>query len=121
MFKKYCQNHRAISCFICKLNKVHLKCNKFDTSTYEKILSENQQLICIKCKDGIFPFQTLTGDQFIATAAKGINISIISKTFSKKLIILNMILTMMKMHLLYTDSTYTASILNPISGIGEGG
>ena len=50
--KNIAKNHRAITCIICKY-KVH-----------------------IKCKESIFPFQTLTGDQFIATASKGLNINV---------------------------------------------
>ena len=73
--KNIAKNHRAITCIICKY-KVHFKCNKLDASTYDKILRENQQTICIKCKESIFPFQTLTGDQFITTASKGLNINV---------------------------------------------
>ena len=65
------KNHRFINCNICNF-RVHIKCNKTDLKTYEKI-NDSDTIFCIKCQEEIIPFQKLTDYQFYATSKKGIN------------------------------------------------
>ena len=74
-------NHRFIKCSICNY-KVHIKCNKTDTKTYELMTKNTEPQFCIKCKEDIIPFQRITDQQFFATAEKGINKDIEGLNFS---------------------------------------
>ena len=69
--KTIAKNHRNIQCFYCSA-KVHIKCNKTDVKTYNKINKENQQIMCINCQTENIPFQNLTDLQFCAVN-KGLN------------------------------------------------
>ena len=46
---------KFIKCNICNYN-VHLKCNKIDLKTYEKILLNDETMVCLKCNEEILPF-----------------------------------------------------------------
>ena len=63
--KTIAKNHRIIDCQICN-SKVHIKCNKTDVKTYNKIKSDNLPEICFLCQTNILPFQNLTNTQFTA-------------------------------------------------------
>ena len=47
--KTIAKNHRFIHCQTCKA-KVHIKCNKIDAVTYNKIVEENLPQYCLNCK-----------------------------------------------------------------------
>ena len=57
------KNHRAIRCCICNY-KVHIKCNKTDKKSYEKLEKTKDPCICIACKEENLPFSKLTDEQF---------------------------------------------------------
>ena len=65
------KNHKAIRCSICNY-EIHIKCNKTEVKDYKKINDEDI-FFCIKCKEEILPFQSLTDQQFFVTSVKGIN------------------------------------------------
>ena len=71
--KTIAKNHRKIRCYNCNY-RYHIKCNKTDVETYNKIKHIPQ--LCIICYENSLPFQTLTDDQFIATVTKGSNSTI---------------------------------------------
>ena len=48
--KTIAKNHRNLKCILCSRN-VHIKCNKTDVKTYNKIIIENQS-ICIQFSAG---------------------------------------------------------------------
>ena len=56
------KNHKIISCNICKF-EIHIKCNRIDDKTYEKIKIKKLTQICIKCKEDNIPFQSLNNQQ----------------------------------------------------------
>ena len=78
-YKTYCgictrtigKNHRYILCKSCN-SKAHIKCNKTDVKTYNKIIKEKHSVICIKCKVDNIPFQHLSDLEFSAVN-KGLN------------------------------------------------
>ena len=53
-YKKIGVNHRHIKCSICQF-KIHIKCNKTDLKTFEK-LKNDETAICLKCKTENIPF-----------------------------------------------------------------
>ena len=65
-------NHKFIKCSICNY-RVHIKCNKTDSKSYEIIIKKQEPQICIKCQEESIPFQKLTDQQFFATSEKGVN------------------------------------------------
>ena len=65
-------NHKTIKCSICNY-KIHIKCNKIDDVTFEKMKVNLDLFLCLKCKEDIFPFQKLSDEQFFMTSEKGIN------------------------------------------------
>ena len=46
---------KFIKCNICNYN-VHLKCNKIDLKTYEKMQLNDETIFCLKCNEEILPF-----------------------------------------------------------------
>ena len=85
-FKKIGITHRHIKCSICQ-SKVHIKCNKTDPKTYEKLKNDiNDSIICYKCREDNIPFfscpenenkslnkSNLLASESIKTFFKGIN------------------------------------------------
>ena len=77
--KPYCEicnkiiakNHKNIHCESCN-NKIHIKCNKIDVKSYNKIIKNKQAINCIQCMTENIPFQNLTDIQFFAVN-KGLN------------------------------------------------
>ena len=63
--KTIAKNHRSICCDSCNL-RVHIKCNKTDVKTYNKIIKENQSVTCTKCQLENIPFQNLSDIDFSA-------------------------------------------------------
>ena len=61
--KTIAKNHRHITCNTCKSN-LHIKCNKTDEITYNRIIKDKEDLTCIKCKQENIPFQDLTDLEF---------------------------------------------------------
>ena len=73
--KNIANNHRAIRCNLCNY-KIHIKCNKTDVKTYEKIIRNDDPQFCLKCKEELIPFQKLSDQQFLFTASKGLDINL---------------------------------------------
>ena len=71
--KTIARNHRYVTCNSCKSN-LHIKCNKTDEKSYEKIIKNKDSLICINCKQDNIPFQNLTDIEFSAVS-KGIELN----------------------------------------------
>ena len=71
--KTIAKNHRKVKCHNCNF-RLHIKCNKTDVKTYNK-LNDMPQL-CIKCQEHVLPFHTLTDDQFCAANERGSNLDI---------------------------------------------
>ena len=69
--KTIAKNHRNICCDSCN-SRVHIKCNKTDVKTYNKIVKENQSVTCINCQLENIPFQNLSDLDFSAVN-KGLN------------------------------------------------
>ena len=69
--KVIAKNHRNIHCNSCN-SKVHIKCNKTDVKTYNKIIKDNISIICNNCQTENIPFHNLTDLQFSAVN-KGLN------------------------------------------------
>ena len=74
-FKNIAKNHKAIRCNLCNY-KIHIKCNKIEVHTYEKIIKNEEPQFCIQCKEEFIPFQKLSDQQFLLTASKGIDINL---------------------------------------------
>ena len=72
--RKIPNNHKYLDCSICH-SSIHIKCNKTDAKSYQKIKSENKKIICVNCKVDCIPFQSLTDLEFQATC-KGIETNI---------------------------------------------
>ena len=62
------KTHRFIKCFLCNSN-VHIKCNKTEPKTYQKIMNENIKQICINCQPNCEPPSNLIGSDPTNTKA----------------------------------------------------
>ena len=71
-------NHKSIRCSICNY-KIHIKC--MDIKAYESYISKADRY-CLKCQEEIIPFQSLSDQQFYASAVKGLNNDIDHLKFS---------------------------------------
>ena len=49
------RNKKHIICHICNF-RIHIKCNKTDEDTYEKMKLYEETMICIKCNENNLPF-----------------------------------------------------------------
>ena len=59
--------HKAIQCDICNL-WIHIKCNNIPTSTYEKLITDDQLTwCCTKCTKSTIPFSDCTREVFKLT------------------------------------------------------
>ena len=68
--KTIAKNHKYLDCSIC-YSRIHIKCNKTDPLSYQKIKSDNSKIICVNCKTDCIPFQSLSDLELLATC-KGI-------------------------------------------------
>ena len=66
-------NHKSFKCSNCNY-KIHIKCNKIDDSIYDKIKTNSELILCLKCQEDIIPFQNISDEQFYMTSEKGFNI-----------------------------------------------
>ena len=64
-------NAKSLRCNVCNYWS-HMKCEQIDSKHYEKIRS-NENYLCKKCKEEIFPFQKLS-DEYFFTDLKSIDI-----------------------------------------------
>ena len=53
--KRVNKNHRYLLCQLCK-NRVHIKCNEIDGSTYNNLKENCDNWFCLLCNESIFPF-----------------------------------------------------------------
>ena len=82
--KKIAENHKKLECNTCK-NFLHIKCNKTDTKSYEKMIKDNgapKVDHCCNCLADNIPFQNLSEIEFTAIS-KGIDTEadILNNTF----------------------------------------
>ena len=82
--KKIAENHKKLECNTCK-NFLHIKCNKTDPKSYEKIIKDNGAPKidhCCNCLADNIPFQHLSEIEFTALS-KGIDTEadILNNTF----------------------------------------
>ena len=66
------KNHRIIKCSSCYLT-AHIKCNKTDTRTFNKLNQSNNDCICILCKEKNIAFFNLTDENFLSTLNTRLN------------------------------------------------
>ena len=60
--KTIAKNHGIIHCQICN-SRVHIKCNKTDVKTYNKIKTDHLAQICFQCQTQNKPLQNLSDTQ----------------------------------------------------------
>ena len=67
---------KAIQCDLCNYWN-HIKCDGIDNKTYEALKKSNDPELyyCKICKEDIFPFQTLSNDQYCTSIVKNIEIN----------------------------------------------
>ena len=73
--KKVSQRNKAIQCDLCNYWN-HIKCDDIDDKTYEALKKSTKSEIyyCKVCREEIFPFQTLSNDQFFTSIIKNVDI-----------------------------------------------
>ena len=68
--RKIANNHRKLLCKNCN-EWMHIKCNKTDPITYNKLVNKEIDL-CLKCTEFTLPFQALDDEEFELSVANGV-------------------------------------------------
>ena len=68
--RKIPKNHRKLLCKTCN-EVIHIKCNKTDPSTFDK-LARKEVHLCLKCAEETIPFQALDEEEFTASVVRGV-------------------------------------------------